>query len=103
VLSEHGAELILHGHLHRSTRGVLPTPRGDIPVIGVPSASARGRHKGWRAEYHLYRIDHTATGRELAVTIRGYAPAEDRFVAAGEWQLPLPIPPSGQNRLQTPE
>ncbi len=54
LLSRAGAELVVHGHVHRFVTTQLPGPSGPIPVVGVPSASALG-HKGSdrRARYHL--------------------------------------------------
>jgi 3',5'-cyclic AMP phosphodiesterase CpdA len=60
VIASHGAELILHGHDHRRSLLSIPGPRGDVPLVGVPSASAPGSDElpgGW----NLYRID-GATG-----------------------------------------
>ena len=56
VLAEHGAELVLHGHDHIHSVVWLDGPKGKIPAIGVPSASAAlgGRHDP--AAYNLYRI-----------------------------------------------
>ena len=39
-----GAELVLHGHNHVGSLAHLDGPRGPMPVIGAPSASARERH-----------------------------------------------------------
>jgi 3',5'-cyclic AMP phosphodiesterase CpdA len=62
VLAEQGAELVLHGHDHRRAVAWLQAPQGKIPAVGVPSASARGRHGGEDAAgYNLFRIDGTAT------------------------------------------
>lgn len=56
VLARAGAELVLHGHVHRLVFTRLTGPRVAIPVIGVPSASARGaRGSDRRARYHLLR------------------------------------------------
>lgn len=39
VLAEHGAELVLSGHVHHASRHVLP---GDVPLLVAPSASLIG-------------------------------------------------------------
>jgi 3',5'-cyclic AMP phosphodiesterase CpdA len=59
ALAERGAELVLHGHDHRRLVAWLQGPDGrKIPVIGVPSASARTRHGDEDpAGYHLFHID----------------------------------------------
>ena len=63
VLSEQGAELVLHGHDHRRSLIWLDGPDKAIPAVGVTSASARAphRHEG-AAGYNLYRIDGEAGG-----------------------------------------
>nr|WP_055037897.1 metallophosphoesterase [Blastochloris viridis] len=40
MLSEVGADLILHGHTHLPSLLAVQGPDGAIPVVGVPSASA---------------------------------------------------------------
>ncbi|MGC1776372.1 MAG: metallophosphoesterase [Xanthobacteraceae bacterium] len=61
VLAEKGAELLLHGHDHRSSLIWLDGPGGTkIPVAGVPSASAASAHgEEGAAAYHLFTIDGT--------------------------------------------
>lgn len=43
VLAKHGAELVLHGHLHHNRRHSIDGPDGAIPVFCTASASAGGR------------------------------------------------------------
>jgi 3',5'-cyclic AMP phosphodiesterase CpdA len=67
MLAETGAELVVHGHNHRTMQTVL-SRRNDlpsIPVIGVASASAAKVHKHDNlACYHLFTIERTsATAR----------------------------------------
>jgi 3',5'-cyclic AMP phosphodiesterase CpdA len=57
VLADCGAELVLHGHDHVHSVKFLESRHARIPVIGVPSASARGGEHSDPAAYHLYRID----------------------------------------------
>ncbi|MGD0331622.1 MAG: metallophosphoesterase [Xanthobacteraceae bacterium] len=58
VLAANGAELVLHGHDHCHSLIWLDGPRRAIPVVGVPSASARAPHGGEHgAGYNLFRID----------------------------------------------
>lgn len=88
VLGRVGAELVLHGHTHRTTLGRVEGPWGAIPVVGVRSASARGRSPGKAAQYHLYRIERAAAGAgpspwRIRVDVRAYDPERRRF-AAGE-------------------
>jgi 3',5'-cyclic AMP phosphodiesterase CpdA len=93
LLARHGAELILHGHTHRTCIGHLETPWGRVSAIGVPSASALGRTARRRARYHLFRLMRSAGALEMLFTVRVYSPTERRFVEEGEQRVPLPLPP----------
>ena len=58
VIAQTGAELILHGHTHRSSMHSVPGPDGDVPVIGVASAGARpGGMTDDPARYNVFRIE----------------------------------------------
>ena len=57
VLRRHGAELVLHGHLHESSLVWLSGPREGIPCIGAPSASGSPDYKDDPAGYNLFEID----------------------------------------------
>lgn len=89
VLASAGAELVLHGHTHRSSVDSVPGPSGPIPVLGVPSSSAVGRrHADRRARYHLYRLEPQASGAagplRVSCSVRGFDPATGRFAAEGD-------------------
>lgn len=57
VIHAHGAELILHGHTHRSTVEWLDGRDGPVPLVGVPSAS-RNPGPGRRgAGWNLFEIE----------------------------------------------
>lgn len=92
VLDRHGAELILHGHAHRSSLSHLETTAGTVPAIGVPSASALGRTFSRRARYHLYRFKANPRGWELVVTVMCYSPAQQVFTEESEKHLELSRP-----------
>ncbi len=56
VLKSCGAELVLHGHTHLNTLYHLPGTDGDVPVVGIASASqGPGGHKP-PAGYNLFSI-----------------------------------------------
>jgi len=57
AIAEAGAELILHGHNHKTSIDSLPGPDGAVPVVGVAAASIlpRGGHPG--GSYCLFSID----------------------------------------------
>jgi 3',5'-cyclic AMP phosphodiesterase CpdA len=79
VLARRGAELVLHGHTHMSGLSYLATPGGRVPVVGVPSASARPTRSRDHSRYHLYRIAPAGAGWQIEVEVRGLAPSLDRF------------------------
>jgi 3',5'-cyclic AMP phosphodiesterase CpdA len=89
VLARRGAELVLHGHTHRSSFERIEGPAGPIPVVGVPSSSARGLRPGRRARYHLYRFEARDPGAGFRVTCseRALEPAIQRFSAGREHAL----------------
>ena len=84
LLARHGVEMILHGHTHRSSVVYLPEVRGNIPVIGVPSASARGRKPEQRAGYHVYEVRPSSYGWEVRTSSRGYSLVDHCFVAGDQ-------------------
>jgi 3',5'-cyclic AMP phosphodiesterase CpdA len=57
VLRKHGAELVLHGHLHESSLVWLAGPRESIPCLGAPSASGSPDWHDDPAGYNLFEID----------------------------------------------
>jgi hypothetical protein len=71
VLRRHGAELVLHGHASHPRPVALPGPEGEIPVVGVSSASARS-HGNPQARWHGYRIDNEAGDVRIELTVRGF-------------------------------
>ena len=78
MLGRAGAELIVHGHEHRDVRGIVRGPAGDIPVIGVGSATYDDPRNERRARFNLYRVD----GSQLtSVETRVHDVATDRWLA----------------------
>lgn len=90
VVASQGAELILHGHTHMSGLVYLPTPAGKVPVVSVPSASARPTVHHDPARYHLYRIERQDGGWRIAVEVRGVAPGLDRFLEERNFTVEVP-------------
>jgi 3',5'-cyclic AMP phosphodiesterase CpdA len=74
MLCRVGAELVLHGHNHVGSLAHLDGPRGPIPVIGAPSASARSGTLTHKAGYHLFTIGQDETGFLLTAELRGLKP-----------------------------
>jgi 3',5'-cyclic AMP phosphodiesterase CpdA len=89
LLSSTGAELVLHGHGHRTRFGSIDGPRGPIPVVGVRSSSDLGEDPERRAQYHVYEIESAGSGSELRITtrIRGYDSERGCFSDEGERRL----------------
>jgi 3',5'-cyclic AMP phosphodiesterase CpdA len=84
LLARHGVEMIVHGHTHRSSMAHLPEVRGTIPIIGVPSASARGAKPERRAGYHIYEVSPSSHGWEVRTSARGYSPRDHCFFAGDQ-------------------
>jgi 3',5'-cyclic AMP phosphodiesterase CpdA len=94
ILGEEGAELILHGHGHRYAESGVASRDGEIPVFGIPSASAIGHKPGRAAQYYVYRIRATAEGWSVAISVRGYHAETQEFVQARQHYLSVPAMPS---------
>lgn len=87
LLRKYGASLVLHGHNHRFIETYVPGPKGNIPVLGVASATALAWHNLPAAHYHLLRFsDKEAVELEL----RYYEPEKERCVRRGRRRLALP-------------
>jgi 3',5'-cyclic AMP phosphodiesterase CpdA len=71
AIASAGAELVIHGHDHVRSLAHIDGPRGQVPVIGVPSASAAFGTDHDPAGYNLYRIDGRPGAWTCAVERRG--------------------------------
>jgi 3',5'-cyclic AMP phosphodiesterase CpdA len=87
VLGRAGAELVLHGHRHRTMLRRIPGPNGEIPIVGVRSASDVGEKREKRAQYHLFRIEPGASRPRIVLHKRGFDGASGSFVEEGELTL----------------
>ena len=90
ILQEEGAELVLHGHNHTRSLVWLDSPRGAIPIIGVPSASMIGDGKHEAAAWNEYEIDRTKGQWQTHVTIRQWQGIEKTFKPVAEFELIKP-------------
>lgn len=71
VIAKHGAELVLHGHTHRSSIHSIAGKTQEVPVVGVAAASAaQGGTLDDPARYNLFRIERVGTG--WTCTMREY-------------------------------
>lgn len=57
MLKRHGAELVLHGHTHLDTLRHLSGKHGDVPVVGIASASQGPAAHKPIAGFNLFEID----------------------------------------------
>jgi len=71
IVAEHGAELVLHGHNHEQQLVWLDGPKGRVPAVGVPSASAIVSDHDEPAAYNLYRIGGASGAWECEMISRG--------------------------------
>ncbi len=74
LLAQKGAELVLHGHDHKSDFRQVPGPSGPIPVVGAASASLSHDAGKCPARYHLYEISRQRDEWRCVVTVRGLPP-----------------------------
>lgn len=73
VIAEEGAELVLHGHTHRSSIHHIPGKNHEVPVIGVAAASAaQGGTLDDPARYNLFRIEKTGDGWRCTMREYGF-------------------------------
>ncbi len=91
ILERQGAELVLHGHGHRSSASGIQFGQRKIPVFGIPSASAIGHKAGRRAQYYLYNVRREGDHWSVRVNVRGYRPDRDNFCLQHEYHLSLPL------------
>jgi len=71
LLERRGAELILHGHVHRNSERVGP---GGVRIFGTASASANpaaGAKNG--AAYRVFDVEREAAGWRVAMRLMGVA------------------------------
>ena len=91
TIARAGAELILHGHMHRMSRRAIETPRGAVPVIGVASASAKAQHAHReQAQFHIYQVARKDGRWTLDLEIR--ALEENALAFRTQRRLSIPVP-----------
>jgi len=92
LLRRTGADLVLHGHNHRTQLFQVPGPEGPIPVVGVRASSYMGRKLSKRAHYHIYELEPGASGHpgarcRVVMRVRAYDPRSGCFRPQGERTL----------------
>ena len=73
AIARHGAELILHGHNHKSSVSRIAGPSGPIPVVGAASASVRPGVRRPGGSYNLIRIEGRAGAFAASMTERRFS------------------------------
>lgn len=71
MIERAGAELVVHGHNHVGSVAMLAGPRGLVPVVGAPSASARGGALTHRAGYHMFTVAGQPGAFRITAELRG--------------------------------
>jgi 3',5'-cyclic AMP phosphodiesterase CpdA len=71
LLQQYGVELVLHGHDHIHSTIWIEGPKGQIPAIGVPSASAQAHGRYPDAAYNLFSIARDGDGWRCQQMVRG--------------------------------
>jgi 3',5'-cyclic AMP phosphodiesterase CpdA len=71
VLKRHGVDLVLHGHDHIHSTIWIDGPGCEIPVVGVPSASARAHGQTPSAAYNLFSIAREGNAWRCEQSVRG--------------------------------
>jgi 3',5'-cyclic AMP phosphodiesterase CpdA len=75
VIRDEGAELILHGHMHSGSLVYVAGKNGEVPVVGVPSASNPPGNTHPAAAFNLYRISGESGAFKCHMTSVGYTEA----------------------------
>lgn len=83
IIARHGADLIIHGHNHRTSVAQLEGPSGLVPVVGVASCSAVPGTPGHRAAYHLYSIARDGGRWVVTAVKRGFDAETGTFSDVG--------------------
>lgn len=82
-----GAELILHGHNHRTSAYNLTGAGGPVPVVGATSASMHAHNGEPGGSYFLFKIARSGNGFICDMTERGATSLEGRIATLSERRL----------------
>ncbi len=91
ILSREGAELVLHGHGHYYAESAIPRAGREIPVFGIPSASAIGHKPERRAQYWFYRVKRAGDQWSVQIDVHAYRLESRRFESQQTRHLSLPV------------
>ena len=79
LLGEHRVDMVLHGHRHRAIQSAMRIPGCEVPVFGIPSASAAGKISDYPSEYNLYEICTGENSWSIQVKARSHDAENSRF------------------------
>jgi 3',5'-cyclic AMP phosphodiesterase CpdA len=80
LLKGHGVDLVLHGHDHVHSTIWIDGPSRQIPVVGVPSASAFADGHRPSAAYNLFSIAHDGDAWRCEHRIRGFRDSDTKII-----------------------
>jgi 3',5'-cyclic AMP phosphodiesterase CpdA len=86
-----GAELIVHGHMHRPMLGRILGPRGPVPVLGVAAASSDVTSYYGAGGYHAISISRANDAWSIDVEVRQLATDYASCKAQSQFRLALPL------------
>ncbi len=95
IIARHGAELVIHGHNHRAMVAHMAGPAAQVPVVGVPSASAVPGSPDHRAAYHLFTVARDGAGWSVTARRRGLLPDLSGIGDLGRVELTANAPLGG--------
>jgi 3',5'-cyclic AMP phosphodiesterase CpdA len=75
AIARAGAELVLHGHNHRTSVAVFKGRNGPIPVVGAAAASVRPGGRRLGGSYNMFDIERHAGRWQVTMTERRVNPA----------------------------
>jgi 3',5'-cyclic AMP phosphodiesterase CpdA len=70
AIAKGGAELVLHGHNHKTSVAIFNADRGPIPVVGAAAASAKPGALRPGGSYNLYAIERPSGKWRVTMTER---------------------------------
>lgn len=87
VIKQQGAELILHGHSHRSSTNALAGTNGEVPVIGVAAGSANANSGEDPARYNFFNIERIGDSWSCTLNEYGYQRIGNEIVTRLEMRI----------------
>ena len=92
MIARTGAELVLHGHDHAAQLRWMAGTAHAVPVIGVPSASARAHAGKPAAQYNIYEVSGEMGRWSCTMHTRGFDSDAIRLLASEPlWQDGKPV------------